>query len=260
MAMPVCNNPGGGRVIFLMTRCKQILTALMLLLLCWAGAAPSYAAGMNDKLLNRPYADLRRWHLGFSVGIHTQDITFTHNGLVTPDGEQWFMEQPSFSPGFCVNGLIDYRLGTHFNLRFTPGMYFGNRDITMRELNTGAELRQNLKSAYVVLPLDIKFSGFRLRNSRPYLTAGVMPAFNVTTKKGDYLRTKPGEFYLTAGFGCDFYLPYFKFIPEVKFCFGLSDTLEHDRPDLEDDTAKLKITQSLSKAIPRMVVFTFYFE
>lgn len=217
-------------------------------------------AGLNDKVLNRPYADMRRWHLGFSVGVHTQDISFTHNGLVTPEGEQWFMEQPSFSPGFCVNGLLDYHLHEYLNLRLTPGMYFGNRDITMRDYTSGAELRQNLKTAYVVVPLDLKFSGMRLRNSRPYLTAGVMPAFNVTVKKGDYLRQRPMDFYLTTGFGCDFYLPYFKFIPEVKFCFGLGDTLVHDRPDLEDEPDKLKITQSLRKAVSRMVVFTFYFE
>ncbi len=170
------------------------------------------------------------------------------------------MEQPSFSPGFCVNGLVDYRLNHLFNLRFTPGMYFGNRDITMREYGSGAELRQNVKSALVVLPLDLKFSGLRYRNSRPYVTAGVMPTFNVTRQRGDYLRTKPMDFYLTAGFGCDFYLPFFKFIPEVKFCFGLTDVIDHDRPDLEEEPDKLKITQSLKKAVSRMVVFTFYFE
>ena len=68
------------------------------------------AQHLNDKLMNKPYADLRRWHLGFSVGVHTQDMSFTHNGFVTDNGEQWFMEQPSFSPGFCVNGLVDFRL------------------------------------------------------------------------------------------------------------------------------------------------------
>ena len=47
--------------------------------------------------MNRPYTDLRPWHLGFSVGLHTQDLQLTHNGYVTPDGESWFVEQPDFS-------------------------------------------------------------------------------------------------------------------------------------------------------------------
>lgn len=233
----------------------------LLLLLTVAGCISAASAqNLNDKLMNRPYADLRRWHLGFSVGLHTQDLTFTHNGFVTENGESWFVDQPSFQPGFCVNGLIDYRLGTYFNLRFTPGMYFGNRDITMREYNTGAQLRQNIKSAFLVFPFDLKFSGLRYRNSRPYITAGVMPTVNLVRKSGDYLRTKSTDFYLTCGFGCDFYLPYFKFNPEIKFCFGLSDVLDHKRADIAEEPEKFKITQSLKKAVSRMVVLTFYFE
>lgn len=225
-------------------------------------AAPGQACAqsLNDKVLNRPYADMRRWHLGFSVGLHAQDITFVHTGAVTEQGEQWYMEQPSFSPGFCVNGLADLRLGPWLNLRLTPGMYFGNRDITMREYATGATLRQNIKSTYIVLPVDLKFSGQRYRQSRPYLSAGVMPAFNLTRKGNDYLRTRPAEVYLTAAMGCDFYLPYFKFCPEVKFCFGLGDIIEHSRPDLEEEPDKLKITQALKRALSRLVVVTFYFE
>lgn len=237
------------------------LRVVALLLVSISGSMWSLTAqNLNDKLMNRPYADLRRWHLGFSVGIHTQDLTFTHNGFTTDAGEQWFVEQPAFQPGFCVNGLIDYRLSQWFSLRFTPGMYFGNRDVTMREYDSGSELRQNLKSALIVLPFDLKFAGMRYRNTRPYVTVGAMPTINVTKSSGDYLRTKAADFYLTCGFGCDFYLPYFKLNPEIKFCFGLSDVLDHDRSDIVEEPDKLKITQSLKKAVSRMVVLTFYFE
>ncbi len=219
------------------------------------------ARDFNDKLMNRPYADMRRWHLGFSVGLHTQDLNFTNNGYVTEDGESWFIEQPDFSPGFCVNGLVDLRLNDYFNVRFTPGMYFGNREVRMREANTGAEERQNLKSADVVLPLDLKYSALRYRNARPYLVGGVMPVFDVFKRRnGDILKLKTFDCFLTVGFGCDFYLPFFKFNPEIKFCFGLIDVLEKERPDLVDDPTKMKFTQSLSKATSQMVVLTFYFE
>lgn len=238
------------------------MKCLRYILLSLMAVAAVAAAGqnLNDKLMNRPYADMRKWHLGFSVGIHTQDISFTHNGFVSENGNEWRMDQPSFSPGFCVNGLIDYRLSTYFSLRFTPGMYFGNRDIKMLDTATGETASQNIKSAYVVLPVDLKCAGMRYRNSRPFLTAGVMPAFDVAKKTSDYLKLKSGDIYLTVGLGCDFYLPYFKFNPEIKFCFGLTDLLVHDRPDLVDEPAKFNITRSLSKAVSRMVVLTFYFE
>ena len=64
---------------------------------------------------------------------------------------------------------------------------------------------------------------------------------------------------LEFGLGCDFYLPYFKLCPEIKFCFGLVDLLEKDRTDLQDESI-LKYSQSLSKATTRMIVLTFNFE
>lgn len=237
----------------------HIRFALLLAAALLGSLAGVDAQQLNDKLLNRPYADMRPLHLGFSIGVHTQDFRFIHNGAVI-NGEEWRLEQPDFSPGFCVNGLIDLRLNSLLNVRFTPGMYFGNRDVKMREYKTGARLRQDVKSAYVVMPVDLKFSGARYGNMRPYVTAGVMPTFNVTRQNGDYLRTKPFDLYLTTGFGLDTYLPYFKFIPDIKFCFGVTDVLDKNRPDLEDEPDKLKITQSLAKALSQMVVVTFYFE
>ena len=82
---------------------KYIKYILLFFAVC--GFLSADAARLNDKVLNRPYADMRKWHLGFSVGTHTQDLSFSHNGFVTENGETWFMEQPAFSPGFNVTGL-----------------------------------------------------------------------------------------------------------------------------------------------------------
>ena len=240
---------------------KRFLKVVILTLLAGlSGAVPAVARTFNDKVQNLPYADNRRWHLGFSIGAYASDLRFTHHGYITPEGEEWRIDQPNYQPGFCVNGLFDLRLNNYFSVRLSPGMYFGSRDITMKEINTDARERQNIKSTFVVLPVDIKFSGMRYRNSRPYVTAGVMPAFDVAKKRSDILQLKTSDIYLSVGFGCDFYLPYFKLNPEIKFCFGLSDMLAHDRPDLVDDPQKYKFTQSLTKATSKMVVLTFYFE
>ena len=225
-----------------------------------SGAEPLAARTFNDKVHNLPCADNRRWHLGFSIGAYASDLRLTHNGYITPEGEEWRIDQPDYQPGFCVNGLFDLRLNSYFSLRISPGMYFGSRDISMKEVNSDARERQNIKSTFVVLPVDLKFNGIRYRNSRPYITAGVMPAFDVAKKRSDILQLKTSDLYLSVGFGCDFYLPYFKLNPEIKFCFGLSDVLAHDRPDLVDDPQKFKFTQSLTKATSKMVVLTFYFE
>lgn len=232
------------------------LAAIML-----AAAAPAARADrLNDKVLNRPYSDMRRWHLGFSVGLNSFDYTFHHNGFVTDDSKTWFMEQPDLSPGFCVTGLFNLRFNDYFSLRVTPGMYFGNRVVRFKDTTGGEEAKQDIKSAYLVLPIDIKFSSQRMRNIRPYMVGGIMPAVDVLKKKADYLRMKSTDFMISVGFGCDLYLPYFKLIPELKFCFGLSDVMQHDRPDLVDDPMRLGVSNSLKKATTKMFVLSFYFE
>ena len=235
-----------------------LAVAALAALIPWAPGA--HAERLIDKVLNRPYSDNRRWHLGFSVGLNTMDFSFHHNGFVTEQGQTWFMEQPSFSPGFCVNGLFSVRLNNYFSVRVTPGMYFGNRVVRFLDTTGGQEEKQDIKSAYLVLPVDLKFSSQRMHNIRPYMVAGVMPAFDVMKKKTDFLRTNSTDFMLSVGFGCDLYLPYFKLIPELKFCFGLSDALNHDRPDLVDDPLRAGVSSSVKKATTKMVVLSFYFE
>ncbi len=226
-----------------------------------AMASAASARDLNDKLQNRPYADLRKWHLGFSIGTYTGGLNFTHNGFITDDGAQWRLEQPDYQPGFSVNGLVNLRLNNYFSLRFSPGMYFGSYDLKMADYNNPENTeRQNIKTAMVVMPFDLKYAALRYRNARPYVTGGVMPAFDVSKRRSDFIKLKSSDVYLSVGFGCDFYLPYFKFIPEVKFCFGLSDLLVKDRPDLEDNPAAQVFTKSLSKVTSKMIVFTFYFE
>lgn len=237
---------------------------ILLTLTVFSGSAPLLAKP-GDKLMNRPYADQKRWHLGFSVGMHFQDLKFTHNGYVTEDGQQWVAEVPSYDPGFCVNVMADLRLNQYFNLRLSPGMYFGSKRVQMIDYNQTPDAlsiseSQDIKSAYVVVPLDLKISGNRLRNTRPYVTGGVMATFDVGKKRSEFLMFNMADVYLTCGLGCDFYLPFFKFNPEVKFCFGLTDVLKHKRPDLDDNPEMMKVTESLSKVKSNMIVLTFYFE
>lgn len=233
---------------------------IAILSLLVVAALSAGAKQLNDKLLNRPYADLKAWHLGFSIGLHMQDLQFTNNAL-TEDGAQWFAEQPDFSPGFCVNGLIDFRLHTHLNVRLSPGIWFGNKVVNFRDALSGATQSQNIKSTILVLPIDLKISALRYRNVRPYVTAGVMPTFDVGKRRSDELiHLKKFDTFLTIGLGLDAYFPYFKFVPEVKFCFGLANALKTSRDDLADTPEQMIFTRSIDRAVSRMIVLTFYFE
>ena len=236
------------------------LTLRLILLLVLAGVSPSLYAKWGEKVPNRQYADFKRWHWGFSVGTHVQDLNFTHSGFVSEAGSQWQVEVPDFSPGFNATVLGDLRLHNYLNLRFSPGMYFGSKTVHMYDYSSGLKEVQDIKSALVVFPLDLKISGDRLHNTRPYFTLGAMGVLDISKKRSEYIMTKDFDAMLTVGLGCDFYLPFFKLCPEIKFCFGLSDILKHDRPDLDENPNMFQVTQSLTKVKSNMVVLSFYFE
>ena len=186
----------------------------------------------EQKVQHRPYLDQRKFHWGFLFGLHMQDLELKNNGYIDPEsGEQWYADVDNYNPGFSVGVLGEMRLNRYLALRLIPTMHFGQKHITFHEQVSGRDSTQNIKSTYISMPLDLKFSAPRHNNYRPYFIAGVNPMLDLTTKKQKALLMKPFDCYIEIGMGCDFYLPFFKLIPELKFCFGLADILKKDRND-----------------------------
>ena len=245
------------------TKLKHIAWILLLLMGCAFAQAQD-----NDMILNRPYADVKPIHFGFSVGMNFQNLAITNNGFITDDGDEWYADIPAHSPGFSVNVLADLRIAEHFNLRVSPGLYFGNK--VVRYLNhrgnpdwadqSRYKQSQNIKSTYIVVPVDLKMSAKRYHNMRPYFTGGVMYAHDLAKDRSEQLKLKNADVMLTVGMGCDFYMPFFKLCPEVKFCFGLKNLLDKNRPDLEDNPDVMRFTESVNKVTSNMVIVTFFFE
>jgi hypothetical protein len=232
---------------------KKKFAIIMLLML------PLLAMAQERKVQNRPYIDFRRLHYGFFFGLHAQDMELANNGFVTENGEQWYADVSAYNPGFSVGVLADLRINTYMALRLIPTLHFGEKQVVFREYNSGNRERQQIKSTYFSLPLDIKLSAQRFNNYRPYLMAGISPMLDMTVKKQRQLLVKNFDFMVEVGMGCDFYMPFFKLNPELKFCFSLLDVLEKNRNDLLDENYK-KFTESIDKAVAKMIVLSFYFE
>ena len=207
---------------------KKIAYILLLLVL------PLTALAQERNVQNKPYIDYRRLHYGFFVGIHFQDMEFVNNAFVTENGEMWFADIAEYSPGLSVGVLADLRLNNHFSLRVLPTMHFGQNNIQFREQASGEISRQQLKTTYIAVPVHVKFAAERFNNYRPYITVGASPMVNLTVKKQKQLLVKRFDTMIEVGFGCDFYLPFFKLIPELKFSFSPLNIIQNDRKDLLD--------------------------
>lgn len=232
---------------------KRAVLYILLLLL------PLCAVAQERKVQNKPYIDFRRLHYGFFIGMHVQDMEFTNNGFVTESGETWYADIANYTPGFSVGVLADLRLNSYFSLRAIPTMHFGQNSVVFREQNSGEASKQTVKTTYIAVPVHVKIAAERFNNYRPYVTAGVSPMFNLTIKKQQQLLLKKFDFMIEFGFGCDFYLPFFKLIPELKFSFSPLDVLNKKRDDLLDANY-LKYTQSVDKVMSKMITLSLYFE
>ncbi|MBR1686998.1 MAG: PorT family protein [Prevotella sp.] len=246
---------------------KRYLSLILLL------AVVIGAAAQERKVQNKPYIDLRPLHFGILVGTHLQDIELQNVGpqLVTDeDGnamEQTILtEADRWNPGISVGVLADLRLTNHLSLRFTPTMHFGAKHLTFTNLSDRDEQdrprrsTQDLKNTYISLPIDLKFAAPRWNNYRPYLMGGINPMINLTQNDQDNIQLKRSDVMVEVGLGCDFYLPFFKLIPELKFCYSLGDALDHSHADQLRDINRRAFANSVSRAQTKMIVLTFYFE
>lgn len=240
-----------------MKTAHQYITLLLLIFFALTHSVGVHA--QTRKVQHRPYIDQRRFHYGFLAGLHMQDLELQQNGYKDEAGNQWYADCPSYEPGFSVGILGEMRLNKYFALRLVPTMHFGTKNMTFRNELDGEKQYFTMKSTYISLPIAVKYSAERFNNYRPYLMAGVDPMYDLTIKKQKQLLLKPFDCYLEVGFGCDFYTPFFKFIPEIKFCFGLANIINKDRSDITDPS-QLIFTQSVDKGRSKMIVITFHFE
>lgn len=227
------------------------------------------ASAQKRKIMNKPFIDTRRWHYGFNIGLHDQGLSLQNNGLILtsphpslPDEfivEQWVAECDRQNFGFTVGVLGSLKLNNWADLRINPGMNFGSKHIQFVNLADGSRSSQDMKSTYIAVPVDLKLGAPRFNNFRPYALVGAMAQYDLTSTKHTQLRCKPLQGYLEVGLGCDVYMPFFKLIPELKFCFGLGNVLQKNRTDITDPTQYV-FSQSVDRATANMVVLNLYFE
>jgi hypothetical protein len=214
----------------------------------------------KQKVKNQPYGDQKLYHFGISVGMNVQDLILTNGGLPVGDGTgTWYASIPDYSPGFSVGLLADLYLNPFMNLRFSPSLHFGDINFKFTEPATKQEYDATIRSNYLTAPLDLKIRSMRLNNYRPYLIAGVYGALDLGKKKDEAVLLKSFDYGFTVGLGCDFYLPIVKIAPELRFSFGLTDLIEHDRKDLTDKSMQ-KYSDALTKGTSRMITLVFNFE
>lgn len=183
----------------------------------------------KDPIINLENFDEQKLHWGYFLGFNSYDFKFQYR-TVGKDVEV------KSTTGFNVGLIGNVRLNNSFNIRFEPGLYFNQRNLTFPGFTKIYEARREVKSTYIHFPLLLKFSSQRTGNVRPYLLAGAGTALNLSSNdkviddnKNNIFRMVKWTNFYEVGFGIDLYFEYFKFSPSIRGVFSLNDELIRDK-------------------------------
>ncbi len=209
---------------------------------------------------NLPEFDEKPLHFGFLLGLNVMDFALHNSGAITSENGNvpLYGDLINYQPGINIGIVSNLRLNKWFDLRFLPGISFGQRNIVFINENGVAEENPlEIKSTFIEFPLLIKYSSARAHNFKPYLVGGVNGRLDLAKSRKDRLVLRSLDAALEAGVGIDMYLNYFRFSTEIKASYGLFNVLN---PNGTGEVEDVKYTQALDKLTSNIFHLTFYFE
>ena len=233
-----------------------LCAGLTLFVSVFGGGGQAWA--QREVIQHQPYVDLRKYYLGFRLGMHAPDLRITNRGYMTPEGTSLWADTPSYQPGFSVGVIGGVVLVPSLELRLMPTLHLGETEVDYTD-GRSRVASHSVKMHSVTLPLELKWGAMRLGNIRPFISAGIYAGSFLGGRRGDVLRLKALDYGAMLGFGCDLYFRLFKLSPQLTLSYGLSNALDTKRTDLRDDH-RIYYTHAIERAASRMVLLSFSFE
>lgn len=229
----------------------------------------NYLTTFDDKLI----------HFGFTLGFNTLDFGIANYSPIgnNPDfvPRDWQLDKEQVDyftdiqsdvatliPGFTVGIISSLRLSRDFNLRFLPGLSFGERQITYNVdvwdiYKNEPSTYYSIKSTFLDFPLLLKYKARRINNDRPYLIFGGAYRQDISrSAQEDLVSLKRGSFYAELGAGWDHYFTFFRFSVEAKISLGLNDILGNP----PGPTQRQYYTHSIKELRSNIFTVLFHFE
>lgn len=237
---------------------KHILITMLLSVATFGAYAQNEGSFGVPNLLKY---DNKPFHFGFMIGYNQFDFTIASKPSLAEYDSLMIVNTHALS-GFNLGIVTNVRLGKYFDLRFIPGLAFGDRIINYTvKYASGNELvtQKHAESVYMDLPLLVKFKSSRMMNNvRTYVIAGAdysLDLISAAKKQSSnprdvILKLYPNDFQGQVGIGFDFYCTYFKFSTELKMSFGFVNLLKQ-----EDNMYASSVTSLKSKLLQISFLF-----
>ena len=183
--------------------------------------------------LNLPNYDNKPIHFGFLIGLNNLDFKLIP---VSNIYDELFVIQSQNQKGFNLGVVSNMRLRNNLDFRFIPTLSLAERRIfyTLNDNNALIDENKKIESTFIEFPLCIKYKSLRYNNGRVYILTGIKYSLELASQRNiddeglEIVKIKKDDFLYEIGLGLDFYLPYFKFSPELKANFGLTNIVVND--------------------------------
>lgn len=204
-------------------------------------------------IINLENFDKQRIHFGFYLGINSYDFKIDKKF----DDQDILVDSQM---GFNVGLITNLRLTEYVDLRFEPGLYYGQRNLHFPHMTDPVDALREVKSTYIHFPLLLKFSSKRMGNVRPYVLAGLSSDMNLSSNAKSKDDNSSNRFRMLKntsnyelGLGIDLYMEYFKFSPSIRGVFGMKNEL------IPDNDPNSPWTGNVDKMMTRGIFINFAF-
>jgi hypothetical protein len=210
----------------------KVISIILLVLLAFSAEAQQKKK-ISWVKRNNPNYDEKKLSYGFLIGLHTSAYQIRYsNKFVTQEFDTLFAVEPSWSPGFSLGFIMNYKLADLLDLRLTPTVAFYEHRLLYRYTDDQPNHEELVETTMVEFPILLKFKSERRENLRMYMIGGIKPAIEASGKKElrnvtSALEVTGSNLSLDVGFGLDIYYPLFKFSPELRFSRGISNVLDN---------------------------------
>ncbi|WP_313376025.1 porin family protein [Chishuiella sp.] len=265
---------------------KNLIIAFTLVAASLANAQfrPNY-----DRTEYRTESDEKKFSFGYFLGTNMMSYKVSPKAQrdITPGATQTpendgvndyglvYLRQDN-KMGFSVGLMAKMKINDYMDLKTEPGIHFSQRTLyftnapysgteanpTEEQYLNDTNVKREVKSSYVELPLLLNFHGDRWFNTRPYIQGGLGYVMNLQSNenKADdngvgVFRTTTNNFSWQAEIGVEIYFKYFKLTPALKGMFFFNNELVKD-----NNTTSQYWAGSLNSISTRAFVFSLKFE
>jgi hypothetical protein len=207
---------------------------------------------------NLPKLDYQPAHFGYSLGLNSMDFTFKPSADFYAFDTVYGVENQGYI-GFNINMIASLRLANYLDIRFLPGLNFGQRSLEYKIIENGVYRKHTMRieSTFLDFPVLLKYRAERYGNFRPFLVGGGSVRWDLAAQRKIAPEEKPKirltrfNPYYEVGVGVDFFLEYFMFAIEIKGAFGVLNNVKYDNTEF---------TQMFDRLDSKMLMISFHFE